>query len=134
MRRLTETFTPLAVILAGWLHRLLCGRYLSCLSSLRQAGGAEGSWFQNSSKPPFRDGSDFNSPANEKRKGNARMRGGQDGHPGDSRDLLPEERCAEGIPHFPSTCRGCGEALSGEDREPERQQVIEIPKIKPFVI
>ena len=38
------------------------------------------------------------------------------------------------IPHFPTTCRGCGEALSGEDPEPHRHQVIEIPKIEPFVI
>ena len=89
---------------------------------------------RNSSKPPSSDGSGFKPSANEKRKGSGRKRGGQDGHPGASRNLLPVEQCAEVIPHFPTTCRGCGEALSGEDREPHRHQVIEIPKIKPFVI
>ena len=89
---------------------------------------------RNSSKPPSSDGSGFKPPANEKRKGSGRKRGGQDGHPGASRNLLPVEQCGEVIPHFPSTCRGCGEALSGQDREPHRHQVIEIPKIKPFVI
>ena len=89
---------------------------------------------RNSSKPPSSDGSGFKPPASEKSKGSGRKRGGQEGHPGASRKLLPVEQCGEVIPHFPSTCRGCGEALSGQDREPHRHQVIEIPKIKPFVI
>ncbi|MFN9692439.1 MAG: IS66 family transposase, partial [Synechococcaceae cyanobacterium] len=89
---------------------------------------------RNSSKPPASDGRGFKPPAKEKSKGTGRKRGGQDGHPGASRNLLPTEQCAEVIPHFPSTCRGCGEALSGEDLEPYRHQVVDIPKIEPFVI
>jgi transposase len=89
---------------------------------------------RNSSKPPSSDGYGFKPPANEQRKGRGRKRGGQDGHPGASRNLLPVEQCGEVISHFPDNCRGLGEALSGEDSEPHRHQVIEIPKIEPFVI
>ena len=89
---------------------------------------------RNSSKPPSSDGSGFKPPGPAKNKGSDRKRGGQDGHPGASRELLPTEQCKEVIPHFPTSCRGCGEALSGEDPDPHRHQVIDIPKIVPFVI
>lgn len=36
-------------------------------------------------------------------------------------------------PHFPSTFRGCGEALSGEDQEPQRHRMTNCPKFEPFV-
>ncbi|MFM7640115.1 MAG: IS66 family transposase [Cyanobium sp.] len=89
---------------------------------------------RNSSKPPSSDGAGFKPPAKEKSKGSGRKRGGQDGHPGANRVLLPADQCADVIPHYPTTCRGCGEALSGEDPEPYRHQVVDIPKIVPFVI
>ncbi|MFN9645700.1 MAG: DUF6444 domain-containing protein [Cyanobacteriota bacterium] len=89
---------------------------------------------RNSSKSPSSDGSGFKPPAQEKTKGSGCKRGGQDGHPGASRNLLPAEQCADVIPHFPTTCRGCGEALSGQDPEPHRHQVVDSPKIEPFVI
>lgn len=38
------------------------------------------------------------------------------------------------LPHHPTLCRGCGAALSGDDPEPLRHQVVEIPAIVPFVI
>ncbi|MFN9548609.1 MAG: DUF6444 domain-containing protein [Cyanobacteriota bacterium] len=88
---------------------------------------------RNSFKLPFSDGSGFKPPAKEKSKGTGRKRGGQDGHPGASRNLLPTQQ-ADVIPHFPSTWRSCGESLSGEDPEPHRHQVVGIPKIESFVI
>ena len=89
---------------------------------------------RNSSKPPSSDGAGFKPPGKEKSKSTGRKRGGQEGHPGASRNLLPSEQCADVIPHVPTTCRGCGEALSGVDPEPHRHQVVDIPKIEPFVI
>ena len=89
---------------------------------------------RNSSKPPSSDGSGFKPKGKGKSKGSGRKRGGQEGHPGAGRDLLPSKKCKEVIPHFPTTCRGCGEALSGKDPEPLRHQVVDIPKIVPFVI
>ena len=88
----------------------------------------------NSSKPPSSDGSGFKPKGKGKDNGSGRKRGGQKGHPGAGRDLLPSEQCKEVIPHFPTTCRGCGEALSGKDPEPLRHQVVDIPKIVPFVV
>jgi hypothetical protein len=89
---------------------------------------------RNSSKPPSSDGSGFKPKGKGKDKGSDRKRGGQKGHPGAGRDLLPSEQCKEVIPHLPTTCRGCGEALSGKDPEPLRHQVVDIPKIVPFVV
>jgi len=85
---------------------------------------------RNSSKPPSSDGAGFKPPGKEKNKSTGRKRGREEGHPGASRNLLPSEQCAEVIPHVPTTCRGCGEALSGVDPEPHRHQVVDIPKIE----
>ena len=56
---------------------------------------------RNSSKPPSSDGSGFQPPARQKGKGSGRKRGGQEGHPGASCNLLPTEQCAEVIPPYP---------------------------------
>ena len=118
--------------------RALVTRLISQLETLSarvaQLEEQMGRGSRNSSKPPSSDGQGFKPPAKEKSKGTGRKRGGQDGHPGASRTLLPTEQCADVIPHFPTTCRGCGEALSGEDPEPHRHQVVDIPRIEPFVI
>ncbi len=63
-----------------------------------------------------------------------KKRGGQAGHDGHSRDLYPIEKCSEVIEHHPITCPSCGESLSGEDKNPYRHQIVEIPPIEPIVI
>lgn len=60
--------------------------------------------------------------------------GGQPGHSGKSRDLYPVEKCSESYDHHPPICAGCGESLSGEDTNPYRHQIVEIPPIEPIVI
>ena len=87
---------------------------------------------RNSSKPPSSDGPGFKPPA--RRKGSGRKRGGQPGHPGTGPELLPIERVDEMIDHHPDACRRCGSLLEGEDPDPLRHQVIEIPPITPVVI
>jgi len=87
---------------------------------------------RNSSKPPSSDGPGFKPP--ERRKGSGRERGGQPGHPGSGPELLPIERVDEVVVHHPSACRRCGTLLHGEDPDPLRHQVIEIPPITPVVI
>lgn len=77
---------------------------------------------RNSSKPP------------ERWKGSGRKRGGQPGHPGSGPELLPIERVDEVVEHHPNPCRRCGTLLQGEDPDPWRHQVIEIPPIAPVVI
>ena len=99
------------------------------LSALRERIGRSS---RNSSKPPSSDGPGFKPP--ERRKGSGRKRGGQPGHPGSGPELLPIERVDEVVEHHPDSCRRCGTLLRGEDPEPLRHQVIEIPPITPLVI
>ncbi|CAK6686984.1 IS66 family transposase [Synechococcus sp. CBW1107] len=48
--------------------------------------------------------------------------------------MLPIERCDQIEEHHPENCRHCGTHLEGDDPEPLRHQVIEIPPITPLVI
>ncbi|MFM9089242.1 MAG: DUF6444 domain-containing protein, partial [Cyanobium sp.] len=99
------------------------------LASLRERIGRSS---RNSSKPPSSDGPGFK-PL-ERRKGSGRKRVGQPGHPGSGPELLPIERVDEVVEHHPDACRRCGTLLQGEDPDPLRHQVIEIPPITPLVI
>ena len=62
-----------------------------------------------------------------------KKRGGQKGHKKHQRELVPLEQVDQMIPLKPNACRRCGEKLSGEDSEPIRHQVFELPEIKPLV-
>jgi transposase len=82
----------------------------------------------NSSRPPSSD-----APAVKRappKDASGRARGGQPGHALHARPLLPPDRC---IPLKPTTCRRCGRALHGDDPEPRRHQVIDLPEPKPDV-
>jgi transposase len=85
----------------------------------------------NSSRPPSTD------PIGVKRKPpeppSKRRRGGQEGHPRRVRALVPPERVASVTDCKPMQCRRCGHPLSGEDAEPRRHQVAELPPIEPEV-
>ena len=98
------------------------------LASLREQIGRSS---RNSSKPPSSDGPGFKPP---ERKGSGRKRGAQPGHPGSGPELLPIERVDQVVEHHPEACRRCGTLLEGEDSDPLRHQVLEIPPIMPVVI
>lgn len=66
-------------------------------------------------------------------KGTDRRRGGQPGHKRHLRKLFSPEQCQKSFDHIPSNCSHCGHALSGEDTEPHRHQVVDIPKPEPYV-
>ena len=86
----------------------------------------------NSSSPPSSDPPGFGKkPPKQK---SSKKRGGQPGHKGNSRDLYPIEECREIIDHHPGVCASCGDTLSGEDTNPYRHQIVEIPPINPIVI
>jgi len=84
---------------------------------------------QNSSQPPSSDRADQQAPqASAGQEG--RSRGGQAGHPKHTRPLLPIEQVKEVIPVKPPNCRKCGHELAGEDTNPLRHQVTEIPPVE----
>jgi transposase len=61
-----------------------------------------------------------------------RKRGGQPGHEGKFRALLPPERVDKRIDHFPGHCRFCGDDLAHSPlaAASRRHQVCEIPPVK----
>jgi transposase len=84
----------------------------------------------NSSQPPSRDGPGVVKHKGAEKKRSGRKRGGQVGHPGTQRKLVPVEALKAEYDLKPATCRCCGETLSGEDLHPYRHQVAEIPPVK----
>ncbi|MDQ5851767.1 MAG: IS66 family transposase [Chloroflexota bacterium] len=85
---------------------------------------------QNSSRPPS---SDPPQSGRTRRPRSHRRRGGQPGHPGYTRTLLPVEDVDEVVVIKAEQCAHCQAPLVGEDRAPWRHQVIELPPIKPVV-
>ena len=85
---------------------------------------------QNSSKPPS---SDLLGTERPKLPPTGRRPGGQPGHPGHCRRMVPLDRVDKIVPLKPLRCRHCGASLSGEDRSPLRHQVTELPPIRPIV-
>jgi len=87
----------------------------------------------NSGKPPSSD-----SPAQRaerpKKPGSGRKPGGQPGHEGHQRALVPPEKVTRSRDHFPERCRGCKHKLAKLSHgEPIRQQTVEVPEIVPDV-
>ena len=85
---------------------------------------------RNSSRPPS---SDRPQSARPKRPRSKRRRGGQPGHRGHTRMLIPVEDVDEVVVLKPDQCRGCQAPLWGDDATPFRHQVLEIPPIQPVV-
>lgn len=110
----------------------LSAQLIALTARVAQLEEQKGRSSRNSSKPPSSDGPGFKPPSKE--KGSGRKRGAQQGHPGHGPGLLPAEKCKEVISHRPTACRGCGAPLGGDDPQPLRRQVVEIPPIVPVVI
>src|SRR5215211_1947304 len=85
---------------------------------------------RNSSRPPSSDPPQHQRPH---RPRGQRRRGGQPGHPGSTRPLIPVEEVDEVVVLKPTQCTHCQAPLSGDDPAPWRHQVIELPPIKPVV-
>lgn len=83
---------------------------------------------RNSSQPPSGDGPEVSRKPRRRAK-SGRKRGGQPGHKGTKRKLVPVEQVKESHDVKPEACHRCGHALEGEDPEPHRHQVTEIPPV-----
>src|ERR1700682_5034320 len=86
---------------------------------------------RNSSLPPSQDPP--SAPPRASGKGSSRKRGGQHGHEGRYRRLLPPERVDEIVEHWPERCGACAHEFAEADRvdaaEPARRQLAELPPI-----
>jgi transposase len=82
---------------------------------------------RNTSKPPSSDPPGTPGPTT---KPTGRKRGGQPGHQGAERRMLKPDRIVD---HRPESCCKCGTTLAGDDPEPRRHQVFELPVIRPDV-
>lgn len=87
---------------------------------------------RNSSLPPSSDPPRLKLPPKQKPSG--RKPGGQPGHEGSSRALLPPEKLAGSSDHFPDACDACRRRFGAADRrdepeEPVRHQVTDVPPI-----
>jgi transposase len=87
---------------------------------------------RTSSRPPSSDPPQATAQR-PRRAPSGRRAGGQPGHEGQARALVPVEEVDVVISGKPERCRRCQYPLQGEDSQPERHQVTEIPPIKPVV-
>jgi len=86
---------------------------------------------QNSSLPPSSQHPHVK-PTPKKSK-SKKKRGGQKGHKKHERALVSPQRVDETIPLKPTACRRCGKRLQGNDPQPLRHQVFDLPEIKPII-
>lgn len=90
----------------------------------------------NSSKPPSSDGLAGEPRERGRRSKSRRKVGGQPGHRGTHRPLVPIAKVDEIVPVLPEQCQHCGQALPGDIEqvqtagEPQRHQVTELPPIQ----
>lgn len=69
-----------------------------------------------------------------RREPSGRKPGGQPGHKGHKRVMLPPEKVTREVDCFPNNCRGCGEKLARRrDDEPVLHQVVDLPPVTPDV-
>ena len=95
------------------------------IAELRERLGQNSS---NSSRPPSTDPPSYNPmPPREPR---GRKRGGQPGHRGHTRQLVPPEEVDHVIDLKPQRCTRCGQRLRGADPQAERHQVSEVPPVR----
>jgi hypothetical protein len=86
---------------------------------------------RNSSKPPSSDPPQARKYP--KREKSGRKRGGQKGHPGKGRQLKASEQVHRVVVSKPTSCQHCGALLLGEDPNPWRHQVSELPRVEPEI-
>jgi transposase len=87
----------------------------------------------NSSKPPSTDPPAVKLKRRPPAPPSGRKPGGQPAHKRHTRTLVPTEQLRETFEVKPTQCQGCGASLQGDDPDPLRHQVAEIPPVRPDV-
>jgi transposase len=99
------------------------------VAALRERLGQNSS---NSSLPPSSDAPRHRRPA--RREPSSRKQGAQAGHQGKGRSLKPAEEVDRVVDLRPEQCARCGRPLRGDDAQPKRHQVTEIPPTRAEVV
>jgi hypothetical protein len=90
---------------------------------------------KNSSQPPSKDGLGERGgkgiPAKAKRKKPLKFKRVEEKR---ERELYAPEACRAVYEVKPEVCKGCGEALGGEDSNPYRHQIVDLPEITADVV
>ncbi len=86
---------------------------------------------RTSSRPPSSDPP--SAPPRPARRPSGRTTGGQPGHEGHGRVLRPVAQVDRIVDARPAACGQCGTALTGDDAQPARHQVAEVPRVEPEV-
>jgi transposase len=106
------------------------GGLLDLVAELREQVGQNSS---NSHKPPSSDppGSSPGGKGKRKKKSH-RKRGGQRGHKGHHRQLVPESEVTAVVNFYPAQCQSCWQPLPQQaDPRATRHQVTEVPPARP---
>jgi transposase len=111
--------------------RLLLGHIEELTAKVAALEARLGKSPQNSSLPPSSQHPHAKPPARKLKS--KKKQGGQPGHAKHERPLIPTDQCDDVVPIKPIQCRRCGTKLSGQDPQPLRHQVWELPEIKPLV-
>ena len=121
------------MMICGPRHRRMSRRPFQCLE--QRIAALEARLNRNSSdssKPPSIES--LHAKRQPTRPTSKKRRGGQLGHERHLRELVPPERLTGSVEIKPPTCTGRGQALDGDDPEPLRHQVAELPEIRPEVV
>ena len=86
----------------------------------------------NSGKPPSSDSPEQR--AERRGKGTGGKQGGQPGHSGSKRELVPLEQVSEFKPLFPSECENCFSPLPQTSDAVQRHQTLDLPVLKAHII
>lgn len=109
----------------------LTARVVSLTKTVEQLMERLGQNSSNSNRPPSSDPPGANKPSGGG-SSNKRKRGGQPGHTGQRRELLPESEVDVFIQQFPPQCENCWADLPElHHRNAKRYQYTELPPIKP---
>jgi IS1 family transposase len=118
-----------AVVIALWQQvQALQAQVAALQAEVAQLREQLGRNSQNSSQPPSSDTP--SGPPRPQRAPSGRKRGGQQGHTGHGRKLVPVEHVTHVIDLKPTRCDQCGALLMGEDAQPVRHQVTDLPRVE----
>jgi transposase len=112
--------------------KALMARVTALEAAIKEVTGRLQQDSHNSSRPPSSDNSSGKT-RKRRQQPSGRRPGGQAGHQGHTRELIPVDEVTQVVTLKPLSCSRCHRALMSEDPQPHRHQVIEIPPISPVV-